>query len=159
MIFFYFFPGSHNFTLKLFRAKGSLKQQKKKSEKTFRNYKSEIRMKSCLDSCLHLPTVLELHLFLLWYKTCTAPHYHSFSIWSLLFIFKWYKRRFPTCILRKDRLYANPMIRRCKYLGRVSEVDATIASNSNSKAYVTCEWWILNEVVIGFINLLEHILN
>lgn len=66
---------------------------------------------------------------------------------------------FPTCILRKDRFYANPVIRRCSYLGRVSEVDSTIASNSNSKAYVTCEWWILNEVVIGFIDLLEHILN
>lgn len=66
------------------------------------------------------------------------------------------QKLFPTCILRKDRFYANPMIRWCRYLGWISEVDSTVTANSNCEANVTCEWWILNEVVISFINLLER---
>lgn len=100
----------------------------------------KIKWESCLLGCLYLPTNLELHFFLLQYKTSTTPHCHGFFCLKItIHFFLIQNKLFLTCILRKDRFYANPMIRRCSYLGRVSEVDSTIASNSNSKAYVTCE--------------------
>lgn len=92
---------------------------------------------------VQIPITPHYHSFLFPVHICISPHLHL-------------QKLFPTCILRKDRFYANPMIRRCRYLGWVSEVDSTVAANSNCEANVTCEWWILNEVVIGFINLLKR---
>lgn len=87
-----------------------------------------------------------------------TPHYHSFlfQVDICISLHLHLQKLFPTCILRKDRFYANPMIRWCHYLGWISEVDSTVAADSNSEANVICEWWILNEVVISFINLLER---
>lgn len=92
---------------------------------------------------VQIPITPHYHSFLFQVHTCISPHLHL-------------QKRFPTCILGKDRFYANPMIRWCRCLGRISEVDSTVAADSNCEADVTCEWWILNEVVIGFINLLER---
>lgn len=78
----------------------------------------------------------------------TAPQYKFLKIHNA-------SSSSPTCILRKEWLYSNTMVRRRSYLHRISEVDSTVVSNSNSKTYAVGKWWILSEVVIGFINLLE----
>lgn len=109
-------------------------------------------MEACLAARHHVLRNLELHLLLLQYR---LPHYHSFlfkhhathrSFSEFQFVFNKVKHHpphkqkfFPTRIFRKDRFYANTVIRRCSYLGRISEVDSTVAADSNCKAYVTCE--------------------
>lgn len=117
-----------------------------------------LEWKSCLFAHLPLPWNLGVTLTPFAVQIPTTPHYYSFlfqvdiCISSHLHLHK----LFPTCVLRKDRFYANPMIRWRQYLGWISEVDSTVAADCNCEADVTCEWWILNEVVIGFINLSER---